>query len=113
MKLEDITNETIFTIDWAREDRKRMLRKLSAAEPISGNSRRPRNRTKPALTAGALVRSALIQISVRIRQAFALRQRRYLDLCAEIQQKGYLAAWHGMRSAVEGRDRSPAGEIKG
>ena len=113
MKLEDITNETIFTIDWAREDRQRMLRKLSAAEPISGNACRPRNRTKAGWTMGPLVRSALIQISVKIRLAFAARQRRYLDLCTEIQQKGYVAAWHGMRSAVGNGDKHLADEIEG
>jgi len=113
MKLEEITNEIIFIIDWVREDRQRMLRKLSAAEASSRNSRHPRNRIKAARTIGVLLQSALIQISVRIRQAFAARRRRYLYLCAEIQQKGYVAAWHGVRSAVEDGDKKPIHEIEG
>ena len=93
MKLEEITNETIFTIDWAREDRQRMLKKLSAAESIADSSRYSRGQSEHSPTLRSWAQSALVAIREKMRLAFAVRRGRYLDLCEEIQRHGYLAGW--------------------
>ncbi len=93
MKLEEITNKTIYTIDWAREDRQRMLKRLSAAEPFPDKAGRSQGRVKRLPAWRARMQSAVASICNKMRLAFAIRRHRYLDLCEEIQRHGYLAGW--------------------
>jgi len=93
MKLEEITNKTIYTIDWAREDRQRMLKKLSAAESIIDKSWRSQGRVRRLPAWRAMMQSAVASICNKMRLAFAIRRNRYFDLCEEIQRNGYLAGW--------------------
>jgi len=93
MKLEEITNKTIYTIDWAREDRQRMLKKLSAAESFADKARRSQGRVGRLPAWRAKTQSAVASIRNKMRLVFAVRRNRYLDLCEVIQRHGYRAGW--------------------